>query len=144
MDGERKGLNVTDIDDRKMAEEKLRRDEQELRRMTDTIPQHIMVLAPDGTAVHAPERDQTDTASLRHRRPRIFAALLAGIGLVLIVGAVGFACSAAHSTTSGTVVRRRLRGVLRTRATRGGPIAQAAADRHRLRVILRSPSLLNT
>jgi len=77
---------VTDIDDRKMAEEKLLRDEQELRRMTDAIPQHIMVLAPDGTAVHALERDQTDTASLRHRRPRIFAALLAGIGLVLIVG----------------------------------------------------------
>src|SRR2546426_12181720 len=53
MDGERKGLNVTDIDDQKMAEEKLRRDERELRRMTDAIPQHIMVLAPDGTAVHA-------------------------------------------------------------------------------------------
>src|SRR2546422_7073285 len=53
MDGERKGLNVTDIDDRKIAEEKLRRDEQELRRMTDAIPQHIMVLASDGTAVHA-------------------------------------------------------------------------------------------
>jgi len=32
------------------------------------------------------ETDQIDTASLRHRRPRIFAALLAGIGLVLIVG----------------------------------------------------------
>ena len=44
---------VADIDDRKMAEEKLRRDEQELRWMTDAIPQHIMVLAPDGTAVHA-------------------------------------------------------------------------------------------
>src|SRR3989442_109275 len=44
---------VTDVDDRKRAEEKLRRDEQELRRMTDAIPQHIMVLAPDGTAVHA-------------------------------------------------------------------------------------------
>src|SRR2546422_238759 len=53
MDGERKGLNVTDIDDRKIAEEKLRRDEQELRRMTDAIPQHIMVLAPDGIAMHA-------------------------------------------------------------------------------------------
>src|SRR2546426_11945108 len=53
MDGERKGLNVTDIDDQKIAEEKLRRDEQELRRMTDAIPQHIMVLASDGTAVHA-------------------------------------------------------------------------------------------
>ena len=46
-------LLVTDIDDRKIAEEKLRRDEQELRRMTDAIPQHIMVLAPDGTALHA-------------------------------------------------------------------------------------------
>ena len=144
MDGERKGLNVTDIDDRKMAEEKVRRDEQELRRMTDAIPQHIMVLAPDGTAVHAPERDQTDTASLRHRRPRIFAALLAGIGLVLIVGGSRLRMLGGSLYYSGTAVRRRLRGVLRRRATRGGPIAQAAADRHRLRVILRSPSLLNT
>jgi PAS domain S-box-containing protein len=42
-----------DIDDRKKAEEKLRQDEEELRRMTDAIPQHIIVLAPDGTAVHA-------------------------------------------------------------------------------------------
>ena len=44
---------ATDIDDRKKAEEKLRREEQELRRMTDAIPQHIMVLAPDGIAMHA-------------------------------------------------------------------------------------------
>src|SRR5438128_523601 len=116
-----------------MAEEKLRRDEQELRRMTDAIPQHIMVLAPDGTAVHAPERDQTDTASLRHRRPRIFAALLAGIGLVLIVGGSRLRMLGGSLYYSGTAVRRRLRGVLRRRATRGGPIAQAAADRHRLR-----------
>src|SRR6266850_8074222 len=35
------------------ANEDLRRDEQELRRMTDAIPQYIMVLAPDGTAMHA-------------------------------------------------------------------------------------------
>ena len=34
----------------------------------------------------APQTDQIDTASLRHRRPRIFAALLAVIGFVLIVG----------------------------------------------------------
>src|SRR5258705_7109862 len=32
------------------------------------------------------EAEQTDTASLRYRRPRIFAALLAAIGLLLIVG----------------------------------------------------------
>src|SRR2546425_6043423 len=44
---------ATDIDDRKRAEEELRREEQELRRMTDAIPQHIMVLAPDGIAMHA-------------------------------------------------------------------------------------------
>ena len=34
----------------------------------------------------APKTDQIDTASHHHRRPRIFATLLAGIGLVLIVG----------------------------------------------------------
>src|SRR3989442_14154819 len=38
---------ATDIDDWKKAEEELRREEQELRRMTDAIPQHIMVLAAD-------------------------------------------------------------------------------------------------
>ena len=36
----------TDIEDRKRAEEKLRQDERELRRITDAIPQAISVLAP--------------------------------------------------------------------------------------------------
>ena len=43
----------TDIDDLKRAEDKLRRDEQELRRMIDAIPQTIVVLDPDGNAVTA-------------------------------------------------------------------------------------------
>jgi PAS domain S-box-containing protein len=43
----------TDIEDRKRAEEKLRQDEMELRQITDAIPQTIMVLDPDGTAVYA-------------------------------------------------------------------------------------------
>ena len=43
----------TDIEDRKRAEEKLRQDERELRRITDAIPQAISVLAPDGTILYA-------------------------------------------------------------------------------------------
>jgi formate hydrogenlyase transcriptional activator len=43
----------TDIEDRKRAEEKLRQDERELRRITEAIPQAISVLAPDGTILHA-------------------------------------------------------------------------------------------
>jgi PAS domain S-box-containing protein len=43
----------TDIEDLKRAEEKLRQDERELRRITDAIPQAISVLAPDGTILHA-------------------------------------------------------------------------------------------
>src|SRR5580693_6035681 len=43
----------TDIDDLKRAEAKLREDEEELRRMTDAIPQSIMVLDPDGKAIYA-------------------------------------------------------------------------------------------
>jgi len=43
----------TDIDDLKRAEEKLRRDEQELRRITDAIPQTIIVLGPDGSVIYA-------------------------------------------------------------------------------------------
>ncbi|HEU4682893.1 MAG TPA: sigma 54-interacting transcriptional regulator, partial [Nitrospira sp.] len=39
--------------ERKRAEEKLRQDEQELRRITDAIPEAIGVLAPDGTVLHA-------------------------------------------------------------------------------------------
>jgi formate hydrogenlyase transcriptional activator len=44
---------ITDIDDLKRAEQKLRQDEEELRRITDAIPQGIVVLSPDGTAVYA-------------------------------------------------------------------------------------------
>src|ERR1700722_1872945 len=43
----------TDIEDLKRAEAKLRKDEEELRRMTDAIPQSIIVLNPDGKAIHA-------------------------------------------------------------------------------------------
>jgi formate hydrogenlyase transcriptional activator len=43
----------TDIDDLKRAEATLRKDEEELRRMTDAIPQSIIVLNPDGKAIYA-------------------------------------------------------------------------------------------
>ena len=43
----------TDIDDRKRAEENLRQSEQDLRTITDTIRQPIVVLAPDGTMLYA-------------------------------------------------------------------------------------------
>src|SRR6267378_1010438 len=46
------GIN-TDIEDLKRAETKLRRDEEELRRIVDAIPQTIVVLSPEGRAVHA-------------------------------------------------------------------------------------------
>jgi len=46
------GIN-TDIEDLKRAESKLRRDEEELRRIVDAIPQTIVVLSPEGRAVHA-------------------------------------------------------------------------------------------
>ena len=39
--------------ERKRAEEKLRQDERELRRITHAIPEAISVLAPDGTILHA-------------------------------------------------------------------------------------------
>ena len=45
----------TDIEDRRRAEEKLRQDERELRRITDAIPHAISVLAPDGTILYANE-----------------------------------------------------------------------------------------
>ena len=44
---------ATDIDDRKRAEEKLRQSEEELRTITDTIRQPIVVLAPDGALLYA-------------------------------------------------------------------------------------------
>ncbi len=43
----------TDIEDRKRAEEKLRQDERELRRITDAIAQTIVVQNPDGVAIYA-------------------------------------------------------------------------------------------
>jgi formate hydrogenlyase transcriptional activator len=43
----------TDIEDFKRAQAALRQDEQELRRILDAIPQNIVVLSPDGTAVSA-------------------------------------------------------------------------------------------
>jgi formate hydrogenlyase transcriptional activator len=43
----------TDIDDLKRAEAKLRKDEEELRRMTDAIPQSIVVLSPEGHTLYA-------------------------------------------------------------------------------------------
>src|SRR5579864_6808319 len=43
----------TDIDDLKRAQAKLRQDEEELRRMTDAIPQTIIVMNPDGKAIYA-------------------------------------------------------------------------------------------
>ena len=46
------GLN-TDSDDRKCAEQKLRKDEADLRTITDAIRQSIVVLAPDGTTIYA-------------------------------------------------------------------------------------------
>ena len=46
------GINV-DIDDRKRAEQQLRRNEEELRTITDAIRQFIVVLAPDGTTLYA-------------------------------------------------------------------------------------------
>jgi formate hydrogenlyase transcriptional activator len=43
---------LTDIHERKVAEEKLRQDEKELRRITDAIPDSIHVFGPDGTILH--------------------------------------------------------------------------------------------
>jgi len=46
-------VTVTDIDDRKRAEDRLRQSEEDLRTITDAIRQPIIVLAPDGTALYA-------------------------------------------------------------------------------------------
>src|ERR1700756_418702 len=43
----------TDIEDRKRAETKLLEDEREFRRITDAIPQTIVVLDPSGNAIYA-------------------------------------------------------------------------------------------
>src|ERR1700677_375304 len=44
---------LTDIDDRKRAEQKLRQEEQELRQIVDTIAQLVVFLSPDGDALYA-------------------------------------------------------------------------------------------
>ena len=46
-------LLLTDVDDRKRAEQKLRQSEADLRTITDAIRQSIVVLAPDGTTLYA-------------------------------------------------------------------------------------------
>ncbi len=46
------GIN-TEIEDLKRDEAKVRRDEEELRRIVDAIPQTIVVLSPEGRAVYA-------------------------------------------------------------------------------------------
>ena len=43
----------TDIEDRKLTEEKLREDEREIRRITDAIAQTIVVLNPSGVPIYA-------------------------------------------------------------------------------------------
>jgi formate hydrogenlyase transcriptional activator len=43
----------TDMEDRKRTEEKLREDEREIRRITDAIPQTIMVQDPSGVPIYA-------------------------------------------------------------------------------------------
>ena len=44
---------LTDIDERKQAEEALRQDERELRQLIDLLPQHVMVLDADGHLLEA-------------------------------------------------------------------------------------------
>src|SRR6266478_2758738 len=44
---------LTDIDERKRAEEKLRQDERELRQLIDFIPQHVLVLDTEGLLLQA-------------------------------------------------------------------------------------------
>jgi formate hydrogenlyase transcriptional activator len=44
---------LTDIDERKQAEEALRQDERELRQLIDFLPQHVMVLDADGHLLEA-------------------------------------------------------------------------------------------
>ena len=41
-----------DIEDRKRAEETVRQDEKELRQLVDVIPQHVIVLEPEGSFVY--------------------------------------------------------------------------------------------
>ena len=46
------GISI-DIDDRKLAEQQLRQNEEDLRTITDVIRQFIVVLAPDGSTLYA-------------------------------------------------------------------------------------------
>jgi PAS domain S-box-containing protein len=41
-----------DIEDRKRAEERVRQDERELRQLIEVIPQHVIVLEPDGSLLY--------------------------------------------------------------------------------------------
>jgi formate hydrogenlyase transcriptional activator len=54
----------TDIDALKQAEAKLREDERALRRITDVIPQNIVILDPDGSPIYA-NRATLDYTGLR-------------------------------------------------------------------------------
>lgn len=56
-------VTATDIDRRKRAEETLRQTEKDLRAITDTIPQSIVVLAPNGATLYA-NRVALDNAGL--------------------------------------------------------------------------------
>jgi formate hydrogenlyase transcriptional activator len=44
---------TTDIDDRKLAEERIRQDERELRQIVDTVAQLVVFLSPDGRSLYA-------------------------------------------------------------------------------------------
>ena len=67
----------TDIEDRKQAEEKLRREERELRRITDAIPEMIAVHGTDGTPIYANEQvlDYTGLAINDVIRPDLFSRI---------------------------------------------------------------------
>src|SRR4029077_2991365 len=68
----------TDIDDLRQMQEKLRQEERELRRITDAIPQTIIVQGPDGSPIYS-NQAVLDYAGLTmeelissHFRARIF------------------------------------------------------------------------
>src|SRR5258706_868036 len=86
----------TDIDDLKRAEQKLRQDEEEFRRITDAIPQGIVVLSPDGTAVYANRVALKETGLTSEE-----------------VRAQGFFLSAFHPEDAGTLKAHRDAGLLR-------------------------------
>jgi PAS domain S-box-containing protein len=56
---------VTDIDERKRAEENLRQDERELRQLIDFLPQHVMVLDTEGISTSG----EPDDARLSRPHP---------------------------------------------------------------------------